>query len=222
MLYRLAPEGRRLLTQEFVTGAKKRHEPAEYEHFVETRDSGVSLDRFDREVADIIRATDPHDTAIDRLAAPRLHRALPLCRREAADPGIWRYLAVIRAPEFVRHRWEFYSWSTMRTRFWSIGTQHSSNTFYRLWWIAELTCDGNDYSLTERALATQPLATVVFSRRFSMYRPATEAFIDVMEDAGADELDRVAPRFNATLSTIVLEGQTADQLRALLRELRAG
>ena len=123
-------------------------------------------------------------------------------------------------PDFVRHRWENRAWATMRTRFWMPGTRPDSNAFSRLWWIAELTRDGDSCDLTRRVLARQSLANSIFVRNFSFYRPAVGAFAFVLEYASAEVLEAVARRFNAVLSTNTLEGQSTEKLAELLKDIR--
>src|SRR3954447_21286653 len=43
--------------------------------------------------------------ASDRWLAPRLHATLRLTRNEAADRGLWAWLAVDLFPDYVRWRW---------------------------------------------------------------------------------------------------------------------
>jgi Family of unknown function (DUF6339) len=221
-LLRLSPEARSLVTRELASGALLRHDASAYDGFLE--DPGVAIDiaELDGVLDELIATTTRHDAAIDRLAAPAIHRALPLPRREAANPGVWRFLAVAHRPDFVRHRWEARSWATMRTRFWSPGTRPDSNAFYRLWWIAELTRNGASYDLTERVLARQHLATQIFVRGFSEVRSAVEAFVDGMDDAASGDVERVARELNGALSTLVLEVIGDDAVRALVRAFRAG
>jgi hypothetical protein len=132
---------------------------------------------------------------------------------------VFRFLAVVHRPEFIRHRYEFQSWATMRSRFWRAGLRHDSNTFSRLWWIAELTVTDGDYSLTERAFSTQSVAIQVFIRSFAHYRPAAAACIEALDGQPGGIVERVLPRFNAYLSTVPLEGLDGAELRAHLEEL---
>lgn len=219
-LHALSPEGVCLVTRELATGDKPIYGPAEYQRFLDECEENISLDEFDAVVDELVAATSAWDPSIDRIAAPKVHQALPISRRVAANPGVWRYLAVIRRPHFVRHRWELRTWGQMRRRFWRPGTRPDSNAFSRLWWIAELTQDGGSYALTERVFARQPLATQLFVRDFSHYRPAVTALVDVLGDASSDEIEAVARQFSAFLSTVVLEAQTAESLRGWLQEIR--
>lgn len=220
-LRRLSAEASFLVTNELASGELSQHEPKAYDRFLDEASVGIELDELDEVIDRIIEQTKRHDAAIDRIAAPLIHQALPLPRREAANPGVWRYLAVAHRPDFVRHRWEAKSWATMRTKFWAPGTRPDSNAFSRLWWIAELTRDGDDYTLTQRVFSRQPLATQLFVRGFSESREAVRVFIDEMEYAAAADVERVAKELHGALGVLVLEGIEDEHLRALVRAYRA-
>ena len=159
----------------------------------------------------------PFDTALDADLAPRLHRALKLTRREAADVGLWRFLTVVARPDFVRHRWENKSWATMRTRFLRPGTRPDSNALGRLWWMAELTRADSDYSLTARMLKSQSLANAIFVRSLSYYQPAVVALVDTLENRGADEVERTMVRLTRWLGVTPLEGLSSEDISRRVR-----
>lgn len=182
----------------------------------------LDLAPLEAAVDELIRTTEPYSPDLDAMAAELIHRHLPLSRRVAADPGVWRFLAVVVRPELVRHRFELRSISTMRTRFWSPGTRPDSNTFARLWWVAELSREGTDYWLTSRALASQSLANAIFVRTLSSYRPAVKACVQVLADAPADIVEETIRRLSRALATRPLEAHTHDELVALLVELEQG
>ena len=218
-LHRLGPTGRHLVTRELANGELARHPREVWLDHVEPVERALELSELDARLEQRTPEVAPHSSEMDARAAPLIHRALPLTRREAADAGVWRFLAVVHSPEFIRHRYEFQSWATMRARFWRAGIRHDCNTFSRLWWIAELTVAEGDYSLTERAFSTQSIAIQVFIRSFAHYRPAAVACIDALDGQPGGIVDRVLPRFNAYLSTVLLEGQDEASLRAQLEEL---
>jgi hypothetical protein len=218
-LRRLAAEGHHLVSHELTSGATPRLPEAAYQRFLEETEQPLSLDALAEAVEQLLTSTPRHDARLDQLAAPMIHRALPLSRREAAQPGVWRYLAIVCHPELVRHRWEALSWSTTRSRYWSPGTRHDSNAFSRLWWIAEITRDGDCYALTQEVLSRQHLAISLFVRKFSSYRPAVAAFVRVMRAASQDDTERVARELNGRLSTLVLESLEEAALGALIEEL---
>jgi len=99
----------------------------------------ADLDRVDAAVKDILDEYPEYETAIDGALAEEIHRALAITRRTAGDPGLWHWLAVVRYPELVRHRWEYRSEEAMREKFLGAGSDLYSNAIHRLWWIAELT-----------------------------------------------------------------------------------
>lgn len=218
----LASEGKRLLTPELASGAVERWSEREYNEFLVDLERTVQLDAFDEAVERALRSSVRFDPGIDAAVAPALHRALPLSRRRAADPAVWRYLTVVHRPEFVRHRWENKSWASMRSRFWSLGTRPDSNVFARLWWIAELTCERPDYSLTEAVLARPHLATTLFVRTLGNYRPAVLACVQEFEGSSSPQIEATIKQLNKALGTLVLESLCVEDLAALIRELRAG
>ncbi len=219
ILLSLAPTGRRLVTPELATGELLRHPSSAWVDHAHPLARELELEQLDAELAALMVEIPRHSSELDARAAPVIHRCLPLTRREAADTGAFRFLAVVHCPEFVRHRYEFQSWATMRSRFWQAGLRHDSNTFSRLWWIAELTAVNGDYSLTERAFSTQSVAIQVFIRNFAHYRPAATACIEALDGQPGGIVERVLPRFNAYLSTVPLEGLGVTQLRGCLEEL---
>lgn len=217
ILRRLTNEGRRLVTPELASGERERWPEDVYLPLVLEAARPHSLDRLDRIVDDARHRFAPFDTALDPWAAPRLHAALPLTRREAADPALWRYLAVVHRPDFVRHRWENRSWTAMAGRFWRPGTRSESNAFARLWWIAELTRDGGDYTLTERVLRRQPLASSVFKRGLSSHRPVVSALVDALENAPAESVETTVVGVHKAAATVVVEAMAPESLRELVR-----
>ncbi len=218
LLRRLRNEGIQLVTPRLASGEEPRVAEAKYADLLEPCERELSLNALDAALDEILASSQPFDTSIDVRAAPAIHRALRLSRREASEPGVWRFLAVVHRPDFVRHRWENKSWSTMRSRFWSIGTRPDSNALCRLWWIAELSRQEDSYELTERALRRQVLANNVFVRALSFYQPAVRACIEVLENEPQEVIERAMLRFNRVLSTVSLESQSFEDLSSLLRE----
>lgn len=188
--------------------------------FVKDIERDVSLADFDEVVKRFIEQTQPRGDEIDRRAAPVIHRALPLTRREAADMGVWRYLSIVRHPEFVRHRWGYSSRSEMSRRFVGSG-KWNSNTFSRLWWAAELTHDEKrGYELTEKAFASQHVSRSAFERLFSHHPDTAMAFIDVFHDDSQEVVEAAVKRFNQRLTTVRVEAIDRDRIERLLRDIR--
>ncbi len=217
----LAPEATGLLSPAFAAGDPERYEPSTVERFVDACPEPVDLGPAAACVAEVIASTAPESPQADARLAPALHGALPITRRTAADPGVWRYLTVVAFPEYVRHRWGHRTWATTRGRFWRPGMRPDSNALGRLWWIAELTRDRADYELTVRVLARTTVANVLFTRRMSHHRPLVAAFVRVLADAPATVVEAAATRLSADLSTRVLEALDERALVTSLRGIRA-
>lgn len=226
VLARLAASGRRLVTLELALGQLDRLGPADVRDHVEALDPSAAIDLgpFDQALDEIIGGTARHDaSAIDTRAALAIHRSLPITRRTASDVGLWRWLAVVHRPDFVRHRWELRVWTSMRDRFWKAGTRHDSNAIGRLWWIAELSRRGDDYGATLAILRNASLTTPVFVRRLCEHAPFVHACARVLADQPGFVIERVLARFNMLASTIPVEGrgeeQIVDALERLLEEV---
>jgi hypothetical protein len=215
----LRPEGVRLVTPELADGRRPHWDAAAWEGLVERFPRRLELRGVAEVVTQLEQRFAPHDTAMDAVAAEGLHRALRLSRREAADPRVWRFLAIVAFPQAVRHRWEHHSFSTMRSRFVRPGTRPDSNALSRWWWIAELTCEGADYALTRKALARAPLTNAIFIRSLSFYRPAVEACLSVLSEAPGEAIERTMYELSRWLALVPLEGLGRGDLEVRLRGL---
>lgn len=220
VLRRLRKEARVLVTPELASGSLSRIEDTEAEGFVELLGKEISLEAFDEALTKLMALMPRYDTALDARAAIDLHRTLGLTRRDAADPGIWRYLTVVHRPDFIRHRWENSSWATMRSRFWSMGTRPDSNTLARLWWIAELTRVDGSFELTERVLRRQTLANAIFVRSLSGYLPAVRAAVEMLDSAPSEVVERVMLQLSRVLGTVPLESRSYEELVELIGAFR--
>ncbi|MFD1513462.1 DUF6339 family protein [Halomarina rubra] len=215
----LTSEGRRLVDPAFLRGERTyADEVGQYvdEH---TSDVHVELQGLRADLQAVVDSYDQYDSTIDAAAAPAVHRRLDISRRIAADPGVWHYLAVVEFPEFVRYRWEFNTETAMREKFLGAGTDIYSNALHRLWWIAELTHDGDDYSLTEEVLQKQTLANKIFDRWFARYRPAAVACCAKLVDESTEVAEEVTLRLNRVFSTRQLEGMDEAELGRLIQDL---
>ena len=223
-LYRLTEDGRRLVGEEFLRGDTElslgNPENSEYfEPIRETDTVDADLDALDARVENVLAEFPRFDTGIDGELAADVHRHLDLTRRTAGDPGLWHWLAVDRYPHFVRHRWEYRSEQAMREKFLGAGSDLYSNAIHRLWWIAELTHDGEDYSLTESVFGNQSMVNKVFDRWFARYRPAVVAVCDELKDEPSSVIDETTRQFNHTLTSVQLEGLTEFEARKLTKQI---
>ncbi|MFW5926204.1 MAG: DUF6339 family protein, partial [Myxococcota bacterium] len=218
-LMRLHPDAARFVTPELAGGGIDRWPEHAFVGLLEELERDLALDAVDAAVDEVLRTTPAFDPAMDAEAAVRIHRALPLSRREACEPGVWRYLAVVHRPDFVRHRWENRTFAQTRARFWRFGTRPDSNAFSRLWWIAELTRDGDDYALTRAVLARQPLANNLFSRELSWHRPLVAAVVEVLGSQPSGPLEAALGRLQKRLSTAAVETLDPPALLELVKSV---
>ena len=216
----MLPAGRRLVTPELAKGVRPSYDESECGALLAPLARPVHLGDLDTVVARALERTCPHDPSMDPDLSSSIHRALPLTRREASDIGVFRFLAVIRYPQLVRHRWEYRSFATMQSRFWAAGTRHDANSFSRWWWIAELTRDADDYSLTRAVLSRSALATFVFSRGLALHRPAVSAVAAVLAEAPSPLVEPTLRNLGSLLSVRVLEAMSEAELAPLVHQAR--
>lgn len=167
------------------------------------------------------------DASIDAAVASEVHRHLKLTREQAAHDGLWRYLAVVEFPHFVRYRWPYPDSSSNR----SLGSARDKyledaqdlyeHALVRLWWIAELTHDGDDYGLTRDALERQELANDLFDRGYARYPPAVRATVSELSDASSTVVSNTTTKLNHALSTIRLETLEESDLESMVADIRA-
>lgn len=219
-LRRLTDDGRRLVGEQFLRGDVELHD-ADVAEFVEPLPSGATaqLNTLDATVERVVSDYPRFDTAMDGALARDVHQCLDVSRRVAGDPGLWHWLAVVRYPHFVRHRWEYSSEEAMREKFLGAGSDLYSNALHRLWWIAELTHDQGDYTRTDDVFDNQTLVNKVFDRWFARYRPAVVAVCDELADEPSSVIDDATRRFNHALTTVQLEGLTESEARDLIRRI---
>jgi hypothetical protein len=218
-LQRLSQGVKKLLTEEFLNGNKEELEYEEYESYLEGIDNELELEEFDRAIDSVMSETEKHKSEIDPLAAPEIHRTLPLTRREAADGGVWHYLTMVHRPDFVRHRWEYNSRSYMEKRFFGCG-EWDTNTLYRLWWAAELTEKNGDYGVTEDIFTRQRLVRAIFDRDLCMYRPAVLACVDALRESSGEVIEETVKRLNRRLTTVQLESASEQDIRDMVLDIR--
>lgn len=116
----------------------------------------------------------PDRATSDRWLAPRIHFALRLFRGEAAERGVWQWIA-LRYPWYVEWRWSDREGAVANDRWW--GPVHKQ-AFARLWWGAEIFRDGGDYRSVERAFVFQDLPNSYLHRPVVRCRSLALAIID--------------------------------------------
>ncbi|MFJ8647015.1 DUF6339 family protein [Streptomyces sp. NPDC093546] len=155
-------------------------------------------------------------TVSDAWLAPRLHCTLRLTRAEASDTGIWNFLALCLAPDFVRWRWgrgESGREVAQAARFtgrWDL------QCFSRLWWAAELFRDGKNYGPVELACGNQDILNTVLRQEMVQHRPAAQALLRLLHRGAVNtgrEVNAAAAVANAAGATLVYEAMAPDELQ---------
>ncbi|MCV7281681.1 hypothetical protein H7J88_18785 [Mycolicibacterium flavescens] len=153
--------------------------------------SSVSLDVLDALMAEVkTRTTEDFwedRTHSDRWLAPRVHYALRLLRSEAADRGVWQWLA-LRFAWYVEWRWAGADGTVADDRWW--GPIHKQ-VFARLWWGTEIFRDGADYRPVEKAFRFQDLPNSYLHRPIVRCRSLAIAIVDRIDKSGTPSSDQV-------------------------------
>ncbi|WP_329078729.1 DUF6339 family protein [Streptomyces niveus] len=157
----------------------------------------------------LFRAERP--TAADAWLAPRLHETLRLTRREAAEKGLWTYLALGVAPDYVvwRHLPEPKADGSQarvaRDKF--VGP-HYKQSFARLWWAAELFRDGPDYRPVVVACGNQDMLNSALRLDVIDHRPTAQALVRLLERGivrTGREVNALTPAVNAAAATLMYD-----------------
>ncbi len=168
--------------------------------------------------------------AIDAQLLEPLHQALPLTRREAADPRVWQWLCVTSFPDLVWRRWagevpppEMLKDSLLpkyHPRFLARPSLNgiSRNTLARLWWTAEQL---GDYDLARRALSSQDMFQNIFERFFGIYPAAARACLDRFDGRSEAEIRSASKWLQQCASTTMLEGLSEGEVAVILDEALA-
>jgi hypothetical protein len=140
----------------------------------------------------------------DAWLAPRLHATLRMTRAEAAERGLWNYLAMLVAPDYVvwRHK---RSEVAEATRF---SGRNDVQTFARLWWAAELFRDGADYGPVATVFAYQDIVNSIMRSGVIDHRPTAAAMLRVIQRLVDEKVDRVSDHVNALSRAANAAGST--------------
>ncbi|MBV7698740.1 DUF6339 family protein [Streptomyces sp. TRM70350] len=156
-------------------------------------------------------------TASDAWLAPRLHYTLRMTRAEATDSGVWNFIALRVAPDFVRWRWGHEKDGRVvvgqAARFsgrWDI------QCFSRLWWAAELFRDGEDYRPVVAACSNQDILNTALRLDMNNHRPTAQALVELLEKGTirtGREVNGLVKAAAAAGSTLVYEVIAPDEPR---------
>jgi Family of unknown function (DUF6339) len=130
----------------------------------------------------------------DAWLAPRLHATLRMTRAEAAERGLWNYLAMLVAPDYVVWRHKGRSEIAETARF---SGRNDVQAFARLWWAAELFRDGADYGPVPTVFAYQDAVNSIMRSGVIDHRPTAAAMINVIQGLVDKKAARVSDHINA-------------------------
>ncbi|MEU6144169.1 DUF6339 family protein [Streptomyces sp. NPDC047081] len=134
-------------------------------------------------VDDALHQFRDNKTGADAWLAPRLHAALRLTRREAADRRIWNHLALGVAPDYVvwRHATAASSGAEPRVAAVRFKGSPDRQCFSRLWWAAEMFRNGGDYAPVVAACGNQDLIHNSLRVELIDHRPTAQALVRVLQ-----------------------------------------
>jgi hypothetical protein len=170
-------------------------------------------------VEDAMHEFQDNRTRADGWLAPRLHAALRLTRREAADRRLWNHFALAVAPDYVA--WRHLSagksdQSEPRISPVRFKGAPDRQCFSRLWWAAEMFRNGKDYSPVVTACGNQDLIHSALRRDLPDHRPSAQALVRVMERGIATtgrEIEGLMTAINAAGATLIYDVLAEDEPR---------
>jgi hypothetical protein len=141
-------------------------------------DTPVSLAAFNSLMTEFARRfpelpDDATKIAADKWLAPRLHWALRLTRRQAADKNLWLWLA-LRNVDYVEKRW---GENGFTDRWYG---PMSKQAFARLWWTSEIFRQPGNYTAVERAMQMHAVPNQVATATFARSRAFAQAVLNLV------------------------------------------
>lgn len=183
-----------------------------YKDYIETFERDVNLEPLLFMLAETLKRFERENKVeSDGWLAPRIHASLRLYRREAADISIWEYLSltITEVQKYIKWRWGDENGQVQnKDRIFGRDRRHG---LARLWWTAELTRNGSDYSTTIQAFksGSQDLINYLTDVDFSHNRAAAIAYIHFFtsesEHRKAKESKEIGKALNHVLTTIMLD-----------------
>jgi hypothetical protein len=179
------------------------------EHSYDIKGVTANLKTLREELETIVEEYDKNDHNIDAAAARYVREYIDISRRTAARTGLWHWLTVCQFPNFVYHRWPS---ADDEEKFLDGGTDIYSNAIHQLWWGAELTRDGNDYSVTEEMFSQGRLANDVLDSWSSRYEPAAKIHTKTLLDESSTTVQETSRDIRNNLSVYTLELMTDSEI----------
>ncbi len=201
-LHTLEPQARHLVVEDFIAGKVV----PDWSKYIKGFDRSVDLEPVRRIVGKAMDNFSHDPKASDAWLASRVHATLRLTRREASDPRVWDFLAVVFMPEYVRWRWNSEKGQVVRF----VGPEYKQ-ALARLWWGAEMTRNGPSFKQTAVLFANQDFQNSWARLDLFHHRAASVAAATLMstfndgEMATSDQIRQLVRGFNMVLTTTMLD-----------------
>lgn len=164
---------------------------------------------------------------IDATVAPAVREFVDIPLREAGDPGIWHYLAIGWRPDFVRFRWPRNAprrtHKSMTEKFLGSTQDLYTNAFSRLWFMAEFSRNGDDYTETSDILDQTYKSERIFDR-MDLRRPRTGRILTKIANREPDAnvventAKAVSHQWSVTSEEHLTDGELKDVVGEIYRE----
>jgi hypothetical protein len=142
----------------------------------------------------------------DGSLAAHVHAVVRLSRREAADMRVWQFLST-EFRDYVLWRWGEKAAPAANR----IAGRTNRNAIARLWWGAELTRNGADYSAVSDAFRLQEISQWILDVEAFQNRAAALAYCRAVAPGMSGQFAReLATALDHALTTIVLDALAPD------------
>lgn len=226
-LYRLGTDASLLVTEDLMKDDGYRYSDAKLDEYrIETGET-ANLQALGQVIDYVIGPESDFsegDEAIDAAVGPAVREFIDIPLREAGDPRIWHYLAIGWRPDFVRFRWPYKGGNrtkkSMTEKFLGSTQDLYTNAFSRLWFMAEFSRDGSDYTVTEDILNEAYKSNRIFDR-MDLRRSRTGRILSKIASAesDADIVENTAKTVSHQWSVTSEENLSDKQLESLIGDL---
>jgi len=230
-LYRLDSNATILVTEDLMTGNKEQYSESRLREYRTDTGLTANLTALDQVIDFVVNQSDDFgegDASIDAAVGPAVRKYIDIPLRDAGDPRIWHYLAVGRYPEFVRYRWPRdatnRSHKSMKEKFLGSTQDLYTNAFSRLWFMAEFSREGDDYTETEGILSETYRSNRIFDR-MDLRRPRTGRVLSKISNREPDETileetaKAVSHQWSVTSEGFLLDGELEELIDEIHAEL---
>ncbi|GAB5410485.1 MAG: hypothetical protein BalsKO_28500 [Balneolaceae bacterium] len=165
----------------------------------------------------------------DAINAINIHKHLNgLDKVQANDKRLWVTLAHTKFFSYSVNRWSISRKRAILDRFFYEGSGirvRGTNSISRLWWVAELTFDGERedmYELTKAAFSMQDLFWGVFNRRIGTYTNILKTWISIAKKnkhLGSKELQLIPKGLNAIGGNMFLGSLDQNEIKKFIFEI---